>query len=1023
MKNQKSIQILRGTREKILKNKDEKLLKGQPLYNLTDNTLSIGDENSNIDKLPIATNELHGNIDGIKSTNAQGVYDYSISYVDNKGISIKNNVKYDGESIILSNGLIGTQKGDIIPGAEATGIQAMAFGGKRWNYLNLEGTIKERDVTKAIGNQSFAAGGSVQAHGDFSVALNKDTRAYQSSSMAIGGGTQAGRSKKEFEEYYYDAENQVAINNGLGLNDKNEVLDADGKTYEQTYSFAFAAGSTGKALGYSSTKLGGDNESIGNFSLTSGDKCYAYANYQTILGHRNTGLKNAPYLIISGQNNESDCYAGAVFGTDHRINGSVNLAAGLGNIITTGTKNTILNSGNKIISGNNQYVGGYENVSSFSGAFVHGHRLTSSAYYQAVLGKYNKDNGDALLIVGNGTGDADRKNAFEVLTDGIKTSSIADIGSNNTIYFESHLNGDRKSSIWANDISILLDGVDGKYTNVGSKLKSLDSGKSNKSYAGLGEFVTLENCFEDKTIWTESWGGKIPSGTVLDLSGWDGLHLQESEDGFYLSISISSNNISYSLDFNEVYSDGASSSTYDIMWTKYVNNKIVEQKILATARMGSYNFEISWDWNNSQEQLQQLDFLSDSDYYEIGGAFYSNVSKSLARLIKYKNQSELKTSHVAGRISDIINNDIFNLNKNKSDIYIDNTPYTKFVSLNDCGFNKANMMSWVNGSVPKGSTIRLEQFLNDQIGGFGQAASITRVTFKNSSYKYVVDISPYNSNGSNPYRQFISIKLAINEGDPITLADVKDQNSKWTIYQNEFTLPTTGGDYTVSATTGDDVPTMCLEYSIRITSTNVDCEYNFNKIKDVESRINSSSCGVEQVVFTPENSYGISNKLVGIKPKEESDQSDRTAYYWNNLAPYDAATPWWYAQNILQGEEHYGVCTSFDNGTHGWAGRAFDVVFGVNIQGELYYFTHFIDTRWGIDTQVPFNILLNNNTIVNGAVCLAYIDVETSYRTVGIIKAAIQINGSTTELTPSTDSEQQNTIWIAHRIAWNEFGA
>ena len=216
--NQKSIQILRGTREKILKNKDEKLLKGQPLYNLTDNTLSIGDENSNIDKLPIATNELHGNIDGIKSTNAQGVYDYSISYVDNKGISIKNNVKYDGESIIFSDGSIGTQKGDIIPGAEATGIQAMAFGGLRYDYFNPEENSWGKTPTSAEGNQSFAAGASCHAHGDFSVAFGKDNDAHQRGGFVTGGGCRVGMTEEEFNAFYWDDVNNIPLNDGKGKN-------------------------------------------------------------------------------------------------------------------------------------------------------------------------------------------------------------------------------------------------------------------------------------------------------------------------------------------------------------------------------------------------------------------------------------------------------------------------------------------------------------------------------------------------------------------------------------------------------------------------------------------------------------------------------------------------------------------------------------------------------------------------------------------------------------------------------------
>lgn len=196
-------------------------------------------------------------------------------------------------------------------------------------------------------------------------------------------------------------------------------------------------------------------------------------------------------------------------------------------------------------------------------------------------------------------------------------------------------------------------------------------------------------------------------------------------------------------------------------------------------------------------------------------------------------------------------------------------------------------------------------------------------------------------------------------------------------------------------------------------------------IKSLQENSSSSSCDVEQVVFTSEN-VGISNKLVGIKPKEESDGVDRTAYNWNNWAPYDAATPWWYTKNILQGELRYGVCTSFSIESHGDWGRAFDVKFGVNIQGELHYFTHFIDSRmtngspdYSGNLQVPFNVLLDNNTIVNGVACLS----NYSYSDINLTKAVIQINGSTIELTPSTDSEQQNTIWIAHRIAWNEFGA
>lgn len=42
--NNKSIQLLRGTRDKIRSHAHEALLDGQPLYNTTDNYLTVGGE-------------------------------------------------------------------------------------------------------------------------------------------------------------------------------------------------------------------------------------------------------------------------------------------------------------------------------------------------------------------------------------------------------------------------------------------------------------------------------------------------------------------------------------------------------------------------------------------------------------------------------------------------------------------------------------------------------------------------------------------------------------------------------------------------------------------------------------------------------------------------------------------------------------------------------------------------------------------------------------------------------------------
>ena len=58
--------------------------------------------------------------------------------------------------------------------------------------------------------------------------------------------------------------------------------------------------------------------------------------------------------------------------------------------------------------------------SSAEGDYSHagGKNTKATAYAQTAIGKYNIENADALLIVGNGEDDSSRSNAFEVLQNG-----------------------------------------------------------------------------------------------------------------------------------------------------------------------------------------------------------------------------------------------------------------------------------------------------------------------------------------------------------------------------------------------------------------------------------------------------------------------------------------------------------------------------------------------------------------------------------------------------------------------------
>lgn len=80
MANNKSIQILRGTRDKIAGNNGS-LLDGQLLYNKTDNYLTVGNGNTaKISDTPVACREVHGYFsdDSAISANNPSAYNYEI---------------------------------------------------------------------------------------------------------------------------------------------------------------------------------------------------------------------------------------------------------------------------------------------------------------------------------------------------------------------------------------------------------------------------------------------------------------------------------------------------------------------------------------------------------------------------------------------------------------------------------------------------------------------------------------------------------------------------------------------------------------------------------------------------------------------------------------------------------------------------------------------------------------------------------------------------------------------------------
>lgn len=327
---------------------------------------------------------------------------------------------------------------DVDYGAVASGINAAAFGGKRWDKLD----DTSRMMTSAEGNQSFAAGGSVHAYGDFSVAFGKDTVARQGASFAAGSST-AGMAEEEFNKFFWDSTNNVGIRGG-SKNASGQICDFTGAPYEKSYAFATALGCDCEAKGPRSFAVGDNTHAIGTGSIALGSNAWSSgANSFTIGNHTNASgtcsfsggidsISAGNYSLTFGQQDTAPADFAVSIGYNCRADGKYSIALQKDNLAAdTAEAGTVIGIGNAV-SGRGAFAGGiYMNSATGKASFAFGQQCAANADYSAALGfgaiastegqvavgigtKYNEA---AQFIVGNGTLDT-RSNAFEVLKDG-----------------------------------------------------------------------------------------------------------------------------------------------------------------------------------------------------------------------------------------------------------------------------------------------------------------------------------------------------------------------------------------------------------------------------------------------------------------------------------------------------------------------------------------------------------------------------------------------------------------------------
>lgn len=196
-------------------------------------------------------------------------------------------------------------------GAKANGKQAAAFGGLRYDKQT------GRTPTSADGNQSFAAGGSVHAEGDFSAVFGKDTIARQRASFAAGSST-AGMAEEEFNAFYWDSTNNTGLHGG-SKNSDGEICDFTGAPYKKSFAFAVA--------------LGCDTQAKGARSFTAGDNTVAENVGATAVGMNTKASGTASFA--EGYKTEAKADRSAAFGFE-TISASENgMAIGKQNAVRT----------------------------------------------------------------------------------------------------------------------------------------------------------------------------------------------------------------------------------------------------------------------------------------------------------------------------------------------------------------------------------------------------------------------------------------------------------------------------------------------------------------------------------------------------------------------------------------------------------------------------------------------------------------------------------------------------------------
>ena len=331
-------------------------------------------------------------------TNAFEVRNNGLVVVGNKVQQMPDNVA-DGFDFTGKNAnatALDTTLTGIIPYG-ATGDFASAFGGK---------CAAQGKRSHAEGTTTIAKGKYSHAEGDNSVSLGDDSHAEGNTTVSKGNGSHSeGRltvAKGDFshaEGLETKAEGYGSHAEGINSQAIEEGAHTEGYATEAAGKFSHAEGTYSKT-GAEGAHAEGRSTASGEFSHSEGWGTTASGNSSHAEG--NTTLASGAYSHAGGCNTIASGNYSYAEGNTTQATGGHSHSAGY----------------NTIASGDCAYADGNTTLASGNHSHASGYQTKATAAEQYVVGRWNKENNDALFIVGCGSGENNRKNLFEVLWTG-----------------------------------------------------------------------------------------------------------------------------------------------------------------------------------------------------------------------------------------------------------------------------------------------------------------------------------------------------------------------------------------------------------------------------------------------------------------------------------------------------------------------------------------------------------------------------------------------------------------------------